>query len=183
MNSLVVISYPAEHGQESCCTTLRSIGDLVALAGVHVSVSYCGMLGGLLQFTVTPTLAGGKGGFGKLLRAQKNIGKRTDNFDSARDLEGRRIRVAKKDERIQTWKEQKEKEEKASSSAPVEIRKDIPSVTLDEKYLNQLQKIEAEKSNAVMEGLGKVSLAPIPKPDAPKKKLLRFDDSDDNSDR
>jgi hypothetical protein len=49
-------------------------------------------------------LRGGKGGFGALLRGQGRDGKVTSNFDAMRDLQGRRIRHSKCDEKLEEWR-------------------------------------------------------------------------------
>ncbi|KAJ3147228.1 hypothetical protein HDU86_008064 [Geranomyces michiganensis] len=48
-----------------------------------------------LILTLTPRLRGGKGGFGSMLRAQggKMASQKTTNFDSCRDLAGRRLKT------------------------------------------------------------------------------------------
>ncbi|KAF4717542.1 hypothetical protein FOZ62_004654, partial [Perkinsus olseni] len=56
-------------------------------------------------------LAGGKGGFGSLLRGQKGRGKKTTNFDACRDLDGRRIRHSRMTERIQEFEERQREED------------------------------------------------------------------------
>jgi len=50
-------------------------------------------------------LRGGKGGFGALLRGQGRDGKVTSNFDAMRDLQGRRIRHSKCEEKLEEWRE------------------------------------------------------------------------------
>ncbi len=51
-------------------------------------------------------LLGGKGGFGALLRGQGRDGKVTNNFDAMRDLQGRRIRHSKCEEKLEEWRNQ-----------------------------------------------------------------------------
>ncbi|GBF91485.1 hypothetical protein Rsub_04225 [Raphidocelis subcapitata] len=48
-------------------------------------------------------LAGGKGGFGALLRGQGRDGKITDNFDACRDLQGRRLRTLEAEKKLRDW--------------------------------------------------------------------------------
>ncbi len=48
-------------------------------------------------------LAGGKGGFGALLRGQGRDGKITDNFDACRDLQGRRVRQVEAEKKLKEW--------------------------------------------------------------------------------
>jgi len=98
---------------------------------------------------IYPKVEGGKGGFGKLLRSQK--GKKTENFDSCRDLEGRRIRVVKRDERLEVL--ENKKVEPKSESAAEKVVAPAASVTLDEKYTRKLIEIRKGKESAVAEGI------------------------------
>ena len=63
-------------------------------------------------------LAGGKGGFGSLLRgaATKAGQKKTNNFDACRDMSGRRLRHVNAEKRLEEWKaeEQERKLEKVA---------------------------------------------------------------------
>ena len=52
-------------------------------------------------------LRGGTGGFGALLRGQGRDGKVTSNFDAMRDLQGRRIRHSKCEEKLEEWRSHK----------------------------------------------------------------------------
>eukprot|EP00195_Chlamydomonas_chlamydogama_P005342 CAMPEP_0202890250 /NCGR_PEP_ID=MMETSP1392-20130828/730_1 /ASSEMBLY_ACC=CAM_ASM_000868 /TAXON_ID=225041 /ORGANISM="Chlamydomonas chlamydogama, Strain SAG 11-48b" /LENGTH=227 /DNA_ID=CAMNT_0049573787 /DNA_START=90 /DNA_END=773 /DNA_ORIENTATION=- len=51
-------------------------------------------------------LRGGKGGFGALLRGQGRDGKTTTNFDACRDLQGRRLRHQRIEQKLQDWQGQ-----------------------------------------------------------------------------
>lgn len=55
-------------------------------------------------------LPGGKGGFGTLLRGKGARGARTTNFESSRDLQGRRLRNARAPERMRNWLQRKAQE-------------------------------------------------------------------------
>lgn len=55
---------------------------------------------------------GGKGGFGSLLKGQPPVKKRTNNFDSCRDLSGRRIRHLNQEKLLREWQSKKMEEEK-----------------------------------------------------------------------
>lgn len=55
---------------------------------------------------------GGKGGFGSLLKGQPPTKKRTNNFDSCRDLSGRRIRHVNQEKMLRDWQQKKQEEEK-----------------------------------------------------------------------
>eukprot|EP01055_Gregarina_sp_Pseudo9_P001966 Gregarina_sp_Pseudo_9__1965@NODE_2358_length_1026_cov_11_065856_g2171_i0_p1_GENE_NODE_2358_length_1026_cov_11_065856_g2171_i0NODE_2358_length_1026_cov_11_065856_g2171_i0_p1_ORF_typecomplete_len253_score12_06Sde2_N_Ubi/PF13019_6/2_2e22Sde2_N_Ubi/PF13019_6/3_9e03_NODE_2358_length_1026_cov_11_065856_g2171_i0124882 len=59
---------------------------------------------------VLGSLHGGKGGFGTLLRGKGARGARTTNFESSRDLQGRRLRNAKAPERMRNWVQRKAQE-------------------------------------------------------------------------
>eukprot|EP01054_Gregarina_sp_Poly1_P005188 Gregarina_sp_Poly_1__5187@NODE_274_length_10212_cov_70_754460_g239_i0_p6_GENE_NODE_274_length_10212_cov_70_754460_g239_i0NODE_274_length_10212_cov_70_754460_g239_i0_p6_ORF_typecomplete_len241_score27_66Sde2_N_Ubi/PF13019_6/3_7e22_NODE_274_length_10212_cov_70_754460_g239_i086669388 len=59
---------------------------------------------------VLGSLNGGKGGFGTLLRGKGARGARTTNFESSRDLQGRRLRNAKAPERMRNWLQRKAQE-------------------------------------------------------------------------
>ena len=55
---------------------------------------------------------GGKGGFGSLLKGQPPVKKRTNNFDSCRDLSGRRMRHLTQEKLLREWQAKKMEEEK-----------------------------------------------------------------------
>lgn len=61
---------------------------------------------------ITLGLNGGKGGFGSLLRSMNPKKKQVDNFESCRDLSGRRLRNGLNEQRIEEWKQRQEEEEK-----------------------------------------------------------------------
>jgi len=120
-------------------------------------------------------LLGGKGGFGKLLKSQKNIGKKTDNFDSCRDLSGRRLRDANKEEKNKKLREMKAEQDKIAEAKKASESAPPAQVTLDEKYIKTLAEIEKSKAEAVSAGF-KQSL-PLKSGNAkPPKKLAFFDD-------
>jgi hypothetical protein len=122
---------------------------------------------------------GGKGGFGKLLKSQKNLGKNTDNFDSCRDLEGRKLKYSRREEKVDSLK-------KGDSHKQKDISEEKPSksaVMLDEKYIKTLSQIGKEKQEAIAEGL-KASTEfekPSETVEPPQKKIKKiafFDDED-----
>jgi hypothetical protein len=55
---------------------------------------------------------GGKGGFGSLLKGQPPVKKRTNNFDSCRDLSGRRLRHVNQEKMVKEWQQKKMEEER-----------------------------------------------------------------------
>jgi Arc/MetJ-type ribon-helix-helix transcriptional regulator len=63
-------------------------------------------------FEVRTILRGGKGGFGSLLKGQPPVKKRTNNFDSCRDLSGRRIRHVNQEKLLREWQQKKMEEER-----------------------------------------------------------------------
>lgn len=139
---------------------------------------FFGRSGGIPVFRLCALLKGGKGGFGKLLKSQKNIGKKTDNFDSCRDLQGRRLRNANQEEKLRKFKEQKEKEDEIVKSLQASSSDTKPVVALDEKYTQQLINIEKQKVSAVVEGMRNAAVPQhVASSSAPKaKKLILFDD-------
>jgi len=56
-------------------------------------------------------LAGGKGGFGAMLRAlaKQNTGHKTKDFGACRDLNGRRLRHVNNDLKLKKWQEARER--------------------------------------------------------------------------
>lgn len=61
--------------------------------------------------SVALPVLGGKGGFGSLLRIAAAQKKHFNNFDSARDQNGRRLRDIKNEQRLKEWVRKKRKEE------------------------------------------------------------------------
>ncbi len=61
---------------------------------------------------VKEIIRGGKGGFGSLLKGQPAVKKRTNNFDSCRDLSGRRIRHVNQERILREWYQKKMEEER-----------------------------------------------------------------------
>ena len=112
------------------------------------------------------------------MKSQKNIGKKTDNFDSCRDLQGRRLRNANQEEKLRKFKEQKEKEDEIVKSLQASSSDTKPLVALDEKYTQQLINIEKQKVSAVVEGMRNAAIPQhVASSSAPKaKKLILFDD-------
>jgi hypothetical protein len=134
---------------------------------------------------ICPKLLGGKGGFGALLKRQKNIGKRTTNFDSTRDSEGRRLRDANRDERAERVKEEREEKDVIVDSLKNGISRE-PSVSihiLDDKYLKQLEQSKRKTVDSLKEGLfAQTSLRPTLAAPAPpvKRRRIMGDESSDS---
>ncbi|KAF8064496.1 SDE2 [Scenedesmus sp. PABB004] len=88
---------------------LTAGGRLLADPGAPLAGALSSASGGVVHLSLR--LAGGKGGFGALLRGQGRDGKATDNFDACRDLSGRRIRHVEAEKRLHAWQaEAKERE-------------------------------------------------------------------------
>jgi hypothetical protein len=66
----------------------------------------------LSEYQVRFCMVGGKGGFGSLLKRQPPVKKRTNNFDSCRDLAGRRLRHVNQEKMLMEYQKKKEEEEK-----------------------------------------------------------------------
>jgi hypothetical protein len=95
---------------------------------------------------------GGKGGFGSLLKGQPPVKKRTNNFDSCRDLSGRRIRHVNQEKMLREWQGKKMEEEKIIKmyNNPDENKKVDEYVDSDKKRelieMNRKYLMEATKS-------------------------------------
>jgi hypothetical protein len=131
----------------------------------------------LCVLTAHVKLLGGKGGFGRLLRSQKNTGKKTDNFDSCRDLEGRREGIGSRSQRLEELKA-KESEKKKSVQFPQPEKRN--PVTLDDTYIKKLAEIRKEREYAVLEGIKALSSGfPRDEPVVKRLKKTAFDDDSD----
>jgi hypothetical protein len=66
-------------------------------------------------------LAGGKGGFGAMLRAlaKQNTGHKTVDFGACRDLNGRRLRHVNNDLKLKKWQEAQERKVRSTSKDPL----------------------------------------------------------------
>lgn len=103
-------------------------------------------------------LAGGKGGFGALLKKLTSGGKKTTNFDAMRDLSGRRIRHAKTVERFKKWMQAKKDEDEIvkllndGDMPPVELAK-AKDISLEQDYMDALEKCGDSKMDLLKVGL------------------------------
>mmetsp|Transcript_131 Transcript_131/g.286 ORF Transcript_131/g.286 Transcript_131/m.286 type:complete len:272 (+) Transcript_131:279-1094(+) len=97
-------------------------------------------------------LAGGKGGFGALLRKQGR-GKKTTNFDAMRDLSGRRLRHSKAVDRIKEWLESKKKEDELvkmlTGEGPELPKPTAEQDSLDPEYIEKLKRNAASMPSLV----------------------------------
>lgn len=100
-------------------------------------------------------ILGGKGGFGSLLRGQGMIA-RVDNFDSCRDLNGRKIREVNNEIRLAEWKSKQEQKKAIVEDKQIEVK--IPqkrNLPAENKYKNELKKSVLGVKSALAEGLKK----------------------------
>ena len=99
---------------------------------------------------------GGKGSFGSMLKGQ-GIAAKVDNFESCRDLSGRRIRDVNNEIRLKEWKEKQDEKKKVKDEVEQEVMVPIKRKKKVSKEFNQAVK-ERTKSvqNAFAEGLKKV---------------------------
>ncbi|KAF7826176.1 protein SDE2-like protein [Senna tora] len=153
-------------------------------------------------------LAGGKGGFGSLLRgaATKAGQKKTNNFDACRDMSGRRLRHVNAEKRLEEWKAE-EAERKLEKAAEEFLKKqakkgkkgvgDGEAHKYVAKYREVSERCTAEVAESVKEALmsmnGKRKVSDAGKDGADAKKLKIWlgkrtlnesdtDDSDDEND-
>lgn len=89
-------------------------------------------------------LRGGKGGFGSLLRgsAIRPRQKKTNNFESCRDINGRRLRQVNMEKRLEEWK-MEEEERKLEKIAEEFIKKKTMKGEAGQKYLEEYREESA----------------------------------------
>jgi ElaB/YqjD/DUF883 family membrane-anchored ribosome-binding protein len=104
---------------------------------------------------------GGKGGFGSMLRSQggKMNSQQTTNFDSCRDLSGRRLKTIKDAKKLVEYQEQQaelEKEKKEKIKEKIEKGLKPPPVKKirfdDDKYIEQTKQAVSGVKSAVALG-------------------------------
>mmetsp|Transcript_12917 Transcript_12917/g.16304 ORF Transcript_12917/g.16304 Transcript_12917/m.16304 type:complete len:657 (-) Transcript_12917:288-2258(-) len=84
----------------------------------------------IIRVSLSGGLAGGKGGFGAMIRNMAKIAqqKKTQDFGACRDLHGRRLRHVNDEIRLQKWQEEKERE-RLEGKKPSESDSDIEEET------------------------------------------------------
>jgi len=107
-----------------------------------------------LQFSLRGGCCGGKGGFGSLLRSAKSV-KKTTNFGSCRDINGRRLRDVDQEKRMAEWRvkqEQFQAEKKQKKSARSK-RKEAPKPVEedDDVKLSNLRKGATDNVHSAVE--------------------------------
>lgn len=117
-----------------------------------------------LSLRLSLRILGGKGGFGSLLRGQgaKAGAKKITNFDSCRDLNGRRIRYVNQEKKLKEWYENKgqreaeELEEKKSKKEEKEKMEMEKEIEFDEtKYSSEIKSIQESTMEAVEKAIKK----------------------------
>ncbi|KAL6046558.1 Autophagy 6 isoform 1 [Balamuthia mandrillaris] len=106
-------------------------------------------------------LAGGKGGFGSLLRGgDSRVGqKKTTNFDACRDLQGRRLRHANNERKLAEWKAKEAERqyealgEQYAKQLEKEEEKEGRKGFDELAYQEQLERITQDVTSSLQEGL------------------------------
>jgi hypothetical protein len=134
-------------------------------------------------------LQGGKGGFGSLLRGQAATKRKITNFDSSRDLQGRRIKNVNNAKKLAEWlKKKKEEDEKIRTELEdfKKMQKTMLASKADYKlsqdFKENLEKWNNEMSQSIKDALRKKLRANRQKPvtaneddefKAPLKKMIK----------
>jgi len=149
-----------------------------------------------LQFSLRGGCSGGKGGFGSLLRSAKSV-KKTTNFGSCRDINGRRLRDVENERRLAEWKTQQPRAEgeavvvkKKRRSEPKETEANEEKDTKDAKLNEIRKKVREEVNSSVEKGLARKKAEEEEKKrkrrdeieNTPKTNNDLFGDSDSDSD-
>lgn len=106
-------------------------------------------------YSLNIKLVGGKGGFGSLLKGQPAVKKRTKNFESCRDLSGRRIRHVNQEKQMEDYiRRQKEEKliiEQYTSNNNIFNTK-IPNSILEEIDVknNNYEKVDSQVTKSVL---------------------------------
>ena len=179
---LVSVSLPCENKQTDLLFSAEEASKLLWDLRDIARVSSLVDLGSLTILRLCLLHRGGKGGFGKLLKSQKNLGKNTNNFDSCRDLDRRKLKYAREEEKIDVLKKKEKRDQDKRDS--VEILPAKPSVSLDEAYIKKLSTIGKEKQDAVSDGLRSSKeedeMKPVEPPPSKKLKKIAFFDEEDS---
>lgn len=109
----------------------------------------------LSRIDLSIKILGGKGGFGSMLKGQGIIA-RVDNFESCRDLYGRRIRDVNNEIRLKDWKQkQQEKKEAQEERAPEVVIPQKRSKKVDKEFRKSVEKRKNSVAEAFQQGLKK----------------------------
>jgi len=140
---------------ENSIISPETVSEFVGSPG---NFKFSGFRFGLPVFLFPGRLLGGKGGFGSLLRAQKHWAKQTTNFDSSRDLTGRRLRQAAAPERLRTWVEERRQEDllvaELRTEAPPAERETLPDV-----FVSELRRAGRDKRKLISSAIDSAPVA------------------------
>ncbi len=103
MSHLILVSWTCQTLVFDTKPSLESLSDRLSIPAEHLY---------LTGHTLSLRMAGGKGGFGSLLRSMNPKKQLADNYDSCRDLSGRRLRTVQTEQRLQEWQARQAEEEK-----------------------------------------------------------------------
>ena len=176
----VSLSLPVEDRQVDLLLSPAEAARLLIQLAHSIRISAIVSFNDLTRVEVSLKQRGGKGGFGKLLKSQRNLGKNTDNFDSCRDLEGRKLKHSRREEKVESLMKKDKRDERKDT---LESQPAKSAVMLDDAYIKTLSKISQEKQEAIAEGLkaSKEPVNPIKVDEPPVKKIKKmafFDEED-----
>lgn len=174
----VRIFIPGKDGQVDLVVSPAEAASFLLHEGLRARCTNHFACGDIYFLTLAPLQLGGKGGFGKLLKSQKHLGKNTTNFDSCRDLDGKKLKYANRDAKIESLKKKAEQDDdkKTADVQPVKS-----AVMLDEAYIKQLTTIREAKRSAVEAGIVAAAVSSkIPEPAKKLKSIALFDDDEDS---
>lgn len=113
------------------------------------------------------SLLGGKGGFGSLLRGQAATKRKTTNFDSSRDLKGRRIRNVENEKKLKDFLRKKQEEDEKIKKELKEYKemeqkqkKMQHEIKLTQEYKIKLEDWENKMGQSISVGLQKLKQEP-----------------------
>ena len=141
-----------------------SISDLLDLAPSLLGIPHASLHYTLSSSTLTASLrlAGGKGGFGSLLRSMNPKKTLADNYDSCRDLSGRRLRTVQMEQRMDDWQARQQEEEKYVSEEVKQyeeqkrgLKKEMREnqYRVDDRYIKEVKTGASEVERGVSEGI------------------------------
>lgn len=119
-------------------------------------------------------LKGGKGGFGSLLRIAAAQKKKFNNFDSSRDMEGRRIRDIKNEKRLEEWyrgnilaqeaiDRENEMVRRLSKKKAVESKIEQTKHRVNDQYVERVNELERRARSSIKDGISKIKKAGVEK--------------------
>ena len=157
------------------------LGEIAAVLGIPLEELRFTQAGRLTlrlvpEYTVQVSLglSGGKGGFGSLLRSMNPKKTLADNFESCRDLSGRRLRTVANEQRLEEWRRRQQEEEKFVAEENKEYeqqRRELHAAIrqnnfkVDDLYKAQVQSGAALIARSVQEAAAKAK---------PKKRKAEF---------